>query len=167
MLVQSQQNRTVTEIRPIRTVTYPASLPQTENGTSNGYPIVSNATGSFYNQSTANWAHHWSQFISGTKGSGIMLTDSSNQKLYNFDTLTTNKTGALKVSNDTGENKIEFAPVTLTTLYNFTSALDIIWNGAVVTFDGTTPIYKLDGGNGTGLWIIVEYPPTVAVTTES
>jgi hypothetical protein len=96
-----------------------------------------------------------------------MLTDSSNQKLYNFDTLTTNKTGALKVSNDTGENKIEFAPVTLTTLYNFTSALDIIWNGAVVTFDGTTPIYKLDGGNGTGLWIIVEYPPTVAVTTES
>lgn len=167
MFVQSQQNRTITEIRPVRTVTYPASLPQTENGTSSGYPIVSNATGSFYNQSTANWAHHWSQFISGTKGSGIMFTDSSNQKLYSFDTLTADKTGALTVSNNTGENKIEFAPVTRTTLYNFTSALDIIWYGAVVTFDGTTPIYKLSGGNGTGLWIIVEYPPTVAVTTES
>jgi hypothetical protein len=46
---------------------------------------------------------------------------------------------------------------------NFTDALDICWYGAVVTFDGTTPIYK----DGNGLWIIVEYPPTITVTTES
>ena len=166
MFVQSQQNRTITEIRPIRTVTYPASLPQTENGTLNGYPIVSDATGSFYNLSTTYWAHHWSQFISGTKGSGIIFTDLANQKLYYFDNMTGSKTGALKVSNNTGENRIEFAPVTMTTLYNFTSALDIMWNGAVVTFDNTTPIYKVEGGKGTGLWIIVECPPKVAVTTE-
>ena len=166
MFVQSQQNRTITEICPIRTVTYPTSLPQTENGTLNGYPIVSGATGSFYNLSTTYWAHHWSQFISGTKGSGIIFTDLANQKLYYFDNMTGSKTGALKVSNNTGENRIEFAPVTMTTLYNFTSALDIMWNGAVVTFDNTTPIYTVESGKGTGLWIIVKCPPKVAVTTE-
>jgi len=48
---------------------------------------------------------------------------------------------------------------------NFTSALDLTWYGAVITFDGTTPIYKED--NDTGLWMIVEYPPIIAVTTES
>jgi hypothetical protein len=166
MFVQSQQNRTITEITPIRTVTYPTSLPQTENGTLDGYPIVSGATGSFYNLSATYWAHHWSQFISGTKGSGIIFTDLANQKLYYFDNMTGSKTGALKVSNNTGENRIEFAPVTMTTLYNFTSALDIMWNGAVVTFDNTTPIYKVESGKGTGLWIVVECPPKVAVTTD-
>jgi uncharacterized protein (UPF0333 family) len=163
MFMESAKNRTITDLCPIR-LTSSINQLQTENGTATGYPIVSNGTGSFYNQSVANWAHHWSQFISGTKGSGIMFTDSSNQKLYGFDTLTL-KTGALKVSNSTKD--IGFNPVTLATLYNFTSALNIMWYGAVVTFDGTTPIYKLDGGYGTGLWIIVEYPPTVAVITES
>lgn len=47
---------------------------------------------------------------------------------------------------------------------NFTSALDVSWHGAVVTFDGTIPIYKEDN---TGLWIIVEYPPAITVTTQS
>ena len=165
MFTESARNRTITDLCPIR-LTSSISQLQTENGTAAGYPIVSNGTGLFYNQSMANSAHHWSQFISGTgtSGSGIMFTDSCNNKLYYFDSLTTNKTGTLKVSDSTKD--IMFAPVTLTTLYNFTSALDITWNGAVVTFDATTPIYTLNSGNGTGLWIIVEYPPTVAVTTE-
>jgi hypothetical protein len=164
MFTESTRNRTITDLCPIR-LTSSISQLQTENGTTTGYPIVSNGTGSFYNQSMANSAHRWSQFISGTQGSGIMFTDSYNDKLYYFDTLTANKTGTLKVSDSTKD--IMFAPVALTTLYNFTSALDITWNGAVVTFDATTPIYTLNSGNGTGLWIIVEYPPTVAVTTES
>jgi hypothetical protein len=164
MFTQSATNRTITDLCPIR-LTSSISQLQTENGTAAGYPIVSNGTGLFYNQSMANSAHRWSQFISGTSGSGIMFTDSCNNKLYYFDTLTANKTGTLKVSN--GTKDIMFAPVALTTLYNFTSALDITWNGAVVTFDATTPIYTLNSGNATGLWIIVEYPPTVAVTTES
>jgi hypothetical protein len=168
MFVQSQQNRTITELRPIRTVTYPTSQPQTENGTANGYPIVSNATDvSFYNQSTQCWAHHWSQFISGTKGSGIMYRDSANVGLYSFDSKAASKTGTLKVSTNTGERKIEFAPITMTTVYNFTSALDVIWYGAVVTFDGTTPIYKEQSGTKTGLWITVECPPTISISTES
>jgi len=171
MFVQSQQNRTITEMRPIRTVTYPDSQPQTENGTSNGYPVVSSASNDtgvpFYNLTASTWAHHWSQFISGTKGSGIMFRDGSNQKLYCFDT-PTNKTGALRISNPQGgERKIEFAPIAMTTVYNFTSALDVIWYGVVVTFDGTTPIYKEQGGAKTGLWIVVEYPPTIIVGTES
>jgi hypothetical protein len=96
-----------------------------------------------------------------------MFLDSCNEKLYYFDSIAGSKTGALKVSSSSGERKIEFLPVTLAQVSNFMSSLDIMWDGAVVTYDGTTPIYKSDGVNGTGLWIIVEYPPTVAVTTES
>lgn len=167
MFVDSQQSRNITDLCPIR-LTASAGTPQTENGTASGYPIVSSSTGSFYNSSVSYWAHHWSQFNSTTtRGFGIMLRDSSNEKLYYFDSIAGNKTGALKVSSPSGERRIEFLPVTLAQVSNFMSALDIIWDGAVVAYDGTTPIYKLSGGNGTGLWIIVEYPPTVAVTTES
>jgi hypothetical protein len=34
-------------------------------------------------------------------------------------------------------------------------------------FDGTKPIYKDESGQKTGLWITVEYPPIIAVTTDS
>lgn len=161
MFVESQLDRTITDLCPIE-VTVSTGQPQTENGTASGYPIVSSATGLFYNFSASSWAHHWSQFISGTKGAGIMFTGSANQMLYIFDT-TENKTGALKVSNST-DKTIELLPVAMSQV-NFISALDVIWHGAVVTFDGTTPIYKEE--NGTGLWIIVEYPPTITVTTEN
>lgn len=94
-----------------------------------------------------------------------MFTDSANQMLYFFDTIPENKTGALKVSSSTGRT-IELLPVAMAQV-NFTSALDVTWHGAVVTFDETTPVYKEEDGNRTGLWIIVEYPPTITVTTES
>jgi hypothetical protein len=42
--------------------------------------------------------------------------------------------------------------------------MDVTWHGAVVTYDNTTPIYASDQS---GLWILVEYPPTVTVTAES
>jgi len=93
-----------------------------------------------------------------------MFTDSANQMLYTFDAIAGDKTGALEVSNSP-EETIELLPVTTMASVSFTNALDVTWHGAVVTFDGTTPIYKEDGT--TGLWITVEYPPTITVTTES
>ena len=85
-----------------------------------------------------------------------MFTDEANKMLYTFDTSTI-KTGALKV----GTQTIELCPITSSV--SFTYAKDVTWYGAVVTFDGTTPIY----GDGSGLWITVEHPPTITVTTES
>jgi hypothetical protein len=42
----------------------------------------------------------------------------------------------------------------------FDTPLDITWYGAVVTFNGE-PIYQ--SSNDNGLWVMVEYPPTVTV----
>jgi hypothetical protein len=165
MFVESQQKRNVTDLCPIKLIAS-AGQQETENGTSSGYPIVSSATGSFYNLSTSSWAHHWSQFNSSvTRGTGIMFTDNANQQLYFFDSIARTKTGALKVSSAT-QRTIELLPVTMAPA-NFTNALDITWHGAVATFDGTTPIYREQSGQKTGLWIIVEYPPTITITTES
>jgi len=164
MFVESLQKRNITDLCPIKLIA-PTGQPQTENGTASGYPIVSSATGLFYNLSASSWAHHWSQFVSGTKGTGIMFTDSANQQLYFFDEIAKTKSGALKVSNAT-ERTIELLPVTMAPA-NFTNALNIAWHGAIATFDGSTPIYREQSGQKTGLWIIVEYPPIIAVTTES
>jgi hypothetical protein len=160
MFVESQRQRNITDLCPIKITTSTTSINQlkTENGT-----IVSSATALFYNFSTSCWQHHWSQISnsSGTKGFGIMFTDEANKMLYAFDN-STSKTGALKV----GTQTIELCPITMHSV-SFTSAKDIAWYGAVVTFDGTTPIYKEESGKKTGLWIIVEYPPTITVATES
>lgn len=163
MFIQSQQTRNIADICPLELTTI-TGTPQTENGTQNGYPTVSTTTGLFYNLSTSVWAHHWSQFISGTRGAGIMFTDSANYKLYNFDSATV-KTGALKVSNSNGRT-IELLPITMVSK-SFIYALDVTWTGAVVTFDGATPIYSEVPGQKTGLWITVESPPLVTVSTES
>lgn len=160
MFIESQRDRIISDLCPIK-LTDLTGQPQTENGTANGYPTVSNSTGLFYNFSASSWAHHWSQFISGNSGAGIMFTDNANQMLYVFDPIAGNKTGALKVS-----NSIELLPVSEIASVNFTYASDVTWHGAVVTFDETTPIYE-EGGDKTGLWITVEYPPTITVTTES
>jgi len=164
MFAESQQDRTITDLCPIE-LTVPTGQPQTENGTATGYPIIANTTGLFYNCSTSNGVHHWSQFVSGTRGSGLMFTDSADQMLYVFDTISANNTGALNVSNST-DRTIELLPVTMAPV-TFTSALDVTWQGAVVTFDGTPPIYQEEDGHKTGLWIIVEYPPTITVTMEN
>jgi hypothetical protein len=163
MFVQSQQKRNITDLSLILLKSLTGTM-QTENGTSNSFPTVSNGTGVFYNYSASTWAHHWCQSISGTKGAGIMFTDSSNHNLYTFDAIAGNKTGAVRT--DATAKIIEILPVTLTPA-NFTYALDTIWYGAVITFDGTTPIYKENGSIKTGLWMFVEYPPTVTVSTET
>jgi hypothetical protein len=167
MFVQSQQNRTINDLCPVW-LTSLTGQAQTENGTTNGLPNVSNASDLFYNYSASAWAHHWSQSISGASGTGIMFTDNANQNLYLFDSIKGVQTGALGANSTT--QTIQLLPVTKTTV-SFSQTLDprmqdIIWYGAIATFDATAPpIYN--NSNQTGLWMIVEYPPTVAVTAQN
>jgi hypothetical protein len=164
MFVNSLQDRTITELCPIQiTPSVSGGQPQTEDGTVGGYPTVSTSTGTFYNSSTSTWAHHWSQYMSGTKGVGIMFTDDANKMLYAFDTIAGSKTGAIRVNTD---RSIELLPVVRFQV-QFKYTLDVTWYGAVVTFDASTPIYQVASGKKTGLWITVEHPPTITVTTES
>jgi hypothetical protein len=140
----------------------------TEDGTASGYPTVTTGSGTFYNDSPSGWtAHHWSQLISGSRGAGIMFTDNANQRLYAFDSIAGSNVGALHV--DAGSKTIELLPVAqdASGTASFKNAMDITWRGAVATFDDTTPIYAMDESTPTGLWILVEYPPTVTVIAES
>ena len=168
MFIDSEQSRAITDITPIRLYSSSINQIQTENGTLDGFPIVVSTTSdstSFYNFSQSTWEHHWSQFISGTgTGSGIMFTDTANQQLYAFDSIAGTTTGALRT--DSTNRRIELRPVT--SLTSFQHMYDIAWYGAVATFDSTkAPIYKLQGGAPTGLWILDEYPPAVTVAAEN
>jgi len=165
MFINSAQARAILDLCPIRVSTNisPVQI-QTENGTSAGYPILQNGTGTFLNASSGSWtAHHFSQFIyDNGKGAGIMFTDAANQKLYAFDSIAGSSTGALKPS----IALIELLPVSAAQA-SFKYPYDITWQGAVVTFDGTTPVCSLyDGTTPTGLWILSEYPPTITVTAK-
>ena len=93
-----------------------------------------------------------------------MFTDTANQNLYAFDSFSgSNSKGGLKV----GAASLEMDPVSSGQV-QFTFAYDITWQGAVATFDGTTPLCNLyDGTTPMGLWIIAEYPPTLTVTPSS
>jgi hypothetical protein len=163
MFINSGQPRTITDLCPISVSTSLSSIQaQTENGTANGFPIVTAGSDTFYNYSSGFTAHHWSQLITGTRGTGIMFTDAANQKLYTFDSIAGSAVGALKV--DTSTKTISLLPVARNSA-SFTYALDVTWKGAVVTFDDTSPIYQ--ASDQSGLWILVEYPPTIAVTAES
>lgn len=163
MFVDSTQLRNITDLCPIKLTSSIDQL-QTENGTVNGIPIVTNGTGNF---SSSIWAHHWSQFISGTQGAGIMFTNASNQQLYVFDPIPPGTpTGLIKTNNST--KTIELLPATLRQI-QFKYALDVTWHGAVATFDtnATTPMYTMQGTAPTGLWLLVEYPPKITVSSES
>ncbi|MEM2816602.1 MAG: hypothetical protein QXY34_05405, partial [Candidatus Bathyarchaeia archaeon] len=105
--------------------------------------------------------------ISSTRGYGIIFTDSANKLLYYFDKLRGGAaTGAINVIS-TGT--IEILPVAKTLVpsgFNFKNSLDIAWYGAVVTYDETTPIYRVEGNSVTGLWILADYPPRIEVSVE-
>jgi hypothetical protein len=161
MFVQSQQSRSIADLCPIR-LTTSIGTPETENGTSDGFPVLSTASSTFYNYSTLTSMHHWSQMISGGSGGGLFFRDEANEKLYVFDSIAGSKTGAITVNG--ASRTIELLPVTRFPV-QFTSALDVSWCGAVATFDSSClPIYGSIGGSVTGLWIIAEYPPAVTVT---
>jgi hypothetical protein len=164
MFINSAQQRTITNLCPIRLSTGFSSI-QTEDGTAGGYPVVVTGSGTFSNYSSGWTPHHWSQMVSGTRGAGIMFTDDANERLYAFDsTAPGTPTGALKVTSS-GSGLIELLPVTLRQV-QFLYTMDVTWDGAVVTFDNTTPIYA-NAGTPTGMWILAEYPPTVTVAAES
>ena len=158
IFVESLQSRTITDLNVIR-LSVSVGQQLTENGTAGGYPVISSATGLFYNfSSSTGWAHHWSEYISVNTGAGLMFTDDANRQLYFFDDVAGQKTGALNIISG---RVIEFNAVEMASA-SFQYALDINWRGAVVNFDGTDPIYPDLGGN-IGLWVMVESPPTVAV----
>jgi len=106
IFVSSSQSRTITDLSAIQLSSgWMSGLRSlTENGTSGGYPIIGETFAGqnklFYNFSSPStgWAHHWSEYISGTTGGGIMFTDSANRKLYTFDSIAGDKTGALSVT---------------------------------------------------------------------
>ncbi|UCE96100.1 MAG: hypothetical protein JSV51_00355 [Candidatus Bathyarchaeota archaeon] len=164
IFVDSVQSRTITNLRAIQVTVSGVSDGQqlTENGTAGGYPITSSMVGLFYNfSSSTGWAHHWSEYLSENIGAGIMFSDKANQQLYHFDGIAGQNTGALNV-HSSGQ-VIEFNPVEMVSV-SFQYPLDISWHGAVVNFYNTDPIYSdLDN---TGLWVMVESPPTVAVSTD-
>jgi len=107
IFVNSSQSRTITDLKAIQLSSgwMTGTLRSlTENGTSSGYPIAAETymddTNIFYNFSSPStgWAHHWSEYISGNNGGGMMFTDNSNLKLYTFDSIADDKTGALNVT---------------------------------------------------------------------
>ena len=110
IFVNSSQSRTITDLSPIQLSSEWMSRLQslTENGTIGGYPIVGETSMSgtelFYNfsSSSTGWAHHWSEYISGNKGGGIMFTGNSNLKLYTFDSsqYVGDKAGALSITTE-------------------------------------------------------------------
>lgn len=161
MFLNSQQSRNIQDICPIRITTSSSTIStRIENGTLNGYPIATSTTGLFYNMSNI-WQHHWAQIeIITNRGFGIMFTDNANKMLYTFDNNTT-KTGAVSIETQT----INVLPVSSRASVSFTYSKDVTWHGAVVNFDGTTPIY--DSDTQSGLWILVEYPPLITVTTHN
>ena len=165
-LDEGSETRTISDFCPI-SLRNSLSIDQlqTENGTISGYPEVKTGSSLYYNFSDGKWEHHWSQLTwnSGTRGVGIMFTDEANRMLYLFDTIAGDTTGALK--SDYSAKTIEFLPVSPLNSVLLPYALDVMWHGAVVTFDETMPIYR--SSDQSGLWILVEYPPTITVTAES
>jgi hypothetical protein len=164
MFISSAQARAITDSCPIRFTASPfGPTAMTEDGTSGGFPTVTTGTGTFYNNTAGGWTeHHWSQLISGSRGAGIMFTDNANQMLYAFNSIAGSNVGALDI--DASTRTIELLPVASGSA-SFTNALDVSWRGAVATFDGTAPIYRTSDGGG--LWILVEYLPTIMVTARS
>jgi len=106
IFVTSSQPRTITDLSAIQLTSdwMAGQRSLTENGTSSGFPIIgetfSGQNRLFYNFSSPStgWAHHWSEYISGNSGGGMIFTDGSNRKLYTFDSIAGAKTGALSVA---------------------------------------------------------------------
>ena len=178
IFVNSSQSRTVSDLSVIQLSISCSNtkwgsgwgLTMAENATSGGYPVnqtIASATKLYYNfSSTQGWAHHWSEFVKNINhGGGVMFTNASNFKLYAFDKIAAAKTGALNVTDSrpgsTQNVLIEVNPVERYSA-SFQSAMDATWHGAVVNFDGTDAIYPTNGN--IGLWVIVEAPPTVAIS---
>jgi hypothetical protein len=169
MFVNSNQARNITQLCAVNmTYSVAQSSTLTENGTVNGYPnVVTNSTSLLYNYSATCWQHHWSQINNtATRGAGIMFTDAANWNLYYFDSssFANTTTGGL-MTNPAG-GTMQLLPVSKAST-SVTPVTEITWFGAIVTYDGTAPIYTIQNGRATGMWLLVESPPSVTVTAQS
>jgi hypothetical protein len=109
IFITSAQSRTLSELSPLQITSgwaHGTLRSFTENATSGGLPIVGETLAGqnrlFYNFSSPStgWAHHWSEYISGTDGAGVMFNDDSNRKLYGFDNIAGQRTGAVSVTKE-------------------------------------------------------------------
>jgi hypothetical protein len=158
------QNRVLSGLCPVAITTSASPVQtQTENLVLGGVPVVQNSSGTYIKSSSSS-AHHFSQYITlNGKGSGVMFTEKDYQRLYAFDSFGA-QTGSLNV---TSNRLIELLPVDMASV-SFRTVYDIIWQGAVATFDNSAPICKMyDDTTPSGLWILAEYPPTLTVTARS
>ncbi|MCW3999277.1 MAG: hypothetical protein NWE93_03465 [Candidatus Bathyarchaeota archaeon] len=166
MFQETTRARNISDLCPVRVSTSISSpQTQTENGTLAGFPILDNSTTAFLNYTSSGWTpHHFSQLTNGVKGTGLIFTDTANQRLYSFNAFSgSTSRGSIRTST----NLIELLPVSSSRV-DFKYAYDITWVGAVATFDGTTPICSLyQDTTPMGLWILAEYPPTLTVTPRS
>jgi hypothetical protein len=171
IFVNSSQPRSLTDLCIVRVSATGLAAgnryPLTENALTENGTQPSNSTGLFYDHTGPQWSHHWSQ-ISNTsdlnpmRGTGIMFRNYTNLQMYYFDN-STSKTGGLNVNSS--DKVVELDPVKRYQTQDFhTQQLQITWTCAIVTFDNSTPIYTETAGVKSGLWIIVEYPPVLAVT---
>jgi hypothetical protein len=127
IFVNSSRSRTITDLSAIQLSSgwIPGTL--TENGTNSGSPIIGKQFAGqnrlFYNFSSPStgWAHHWSEYIRGNTGAGIMFTNSSNLNLYTFDKLApASQKGALSVTS-TDQRTVWTTPTAVYSKCNETS----------------------------------------------
>ena len=165
IFVDSSQSRTMTDLSPIQLSSGWRSgtlRSLTENGTSSDYPIVAetymDTTNLFYNFSSPStgWAHHWSEYISGNNGGGIMFTDSSNLKLYTFDSVAGDKTGALSIT--TAQGTVWTTP---TAVYD--KCGEDSWHPASYTIDDDTGTYWRHSST-CNHWITLDMGETINIS---
>jgi len=133
---------------------------KTEDGIQGGSPKWS--SGSLFFQGGTAYQHQWTEYINSTnRGVGIITTSSANDLLYTFDDVIGANTGA--ISFDASNRRIEVNPVDMLR-FPFQQGDDLTWVGGVVNFSsGNLPIYPNSGGTS-GLWVLVESPPSVKVS---
>ena len=95
-----------------------------------------------------------------------MFTDATNWNLYFFDgsNFANTTTGGVMANSTAGT--MQLLPVYKASA-GFNVTTEISWYGAIVTYDGTAPIYTIQNGRATGMWLMVESPPSVTVTAQS
>ena len=167
IFLPTTQTRTLSELSVIRLTNNKGTLSyKIENGYTTGTPNIITTQG-YYGTSDGGGIHRWSEYISGSTGagSGLMVNMGQSQhkdSLYCFN----NDTAPASRGYLRGQNGvIEWNPQKNgSTTDSFQTGRTIIWNGAVVLFDGTsssTPIYPNSGK--TGLWVMVDEMPTFTI----
>ena len=161
MYVQTSANRDLSELSVIQ-VKAPSGSQLSEDGLTAGLPTTSTSA-LLYDGGTAH-QHQWSEYINNNRGIGVMMRSRYNDLLYTFDDIIGQNTGAVSI--DTGNRKIELNPIERFSVDDFQRSFDRTWVGAVVNFGSGTAastIYPSSGGTS-GLWIMVELPPSVTVS---